>query len=95
MTVFITFALRLLFVAAGVVFAASLAIAFAAMAVVWLARAGWARLTGRPVTPFVMRIDPRMFGRMHRGAGDASRTPRADAATGRQRVADVMDVEPK
>ena len=70
--------------AAGLVFAASLAVAFAGLlAIAWL-RQAWGRLTGRPVRPFAFRIDPRQgFDRVWR-----SRV--------RERAkADVTDVEPK
>ena len=90
------FLLRLFVVAAGLVFAASLAVVFAAVLAFWLLRAGWARLTGRPVSPFVMRIDPRGgFERMYRRADPSRRTPRANAAAPGRVVGDVTDVEPK
>jgi hypothetical protein len=94
MNTFLSIVLRLFVVAAGLVFAASLAVVFAALVAFWLLRAGWARLSGRPVMPFVMRVDPRGgFDRMYRRAGEPGRTPRASAA-GRA-VADVTDVVPK
>ena len=43
----------------GVLFFLSLLAAAAVLALVWGLRALWARLTGRPVTPWVMRMDPR------------------------------------
>ena len=43
----------------GVLFFLSLLGAAAVLALVWGLRALWARLTGRPVTPWVMRMDPR------------------------------------
>lgn len=51
--------LRLVVFAMGVLFFLSLAAAAAVLALVWGVRALWARLTGRPVTPWVMRMDPR------------------------------------
>ncbi len=50
---------RLAVVAVGVVFFLSLLTVAALLAVVWGARALWARVTGRPVTPWAMRMDPR------------------------------------
>ena len=43
----------------GVVLFLSLVAAVMVLALVWALRAGWARLTGKPVTPWVMRMDPR------------------------------------
>lgn len=93
---FMTFLLRLFLIAAGLVFAASLAAAAIVMLAVWGARAAWARVTGRPVTPFIMRIDPRGgFERMYRKAGQGSRTPRADSIRPGRKIPDVTDVEPR
>jgi hypothetical protein len=96
MPTLVTFLLRVFLVLAGLLFAASLAFAFALLLAVWALRAAWAKITGRPVAPFVMHMYPRDgFEQMYRrAAAQASRTPRADAAAGR-RVADVTDVEPK
>ena len=94
-----SFLLRTLLVLAGLVFAASLVVVFVLLLALWSVRAIWARLTGRPVNPFVVRFGPRQgFEEMVRRArAPASRTPRADAAAGpvRGRLADVTDVEPR
>jgi hypothetical protein len=91
--------LRVLLLAVGLVAAAVVTVVFLLVLTGWLLRAGWARLTGRPVMPFGMRMGPRgVFEEMMRRAPQpaASRTPRADAAAmGRGRLADVSDVEPK
>lgn len=50
---------RLLIVAMGVVLFLSLLAAMLVFALVWALRAAWACLMGRPVTPWVMRVDPR------------------------------------
>ena len=55
MPTFMAFLLRLFLVLAGLLFAASLAVAAVLMLAVWGVRAGWAKLTGRPVTPFIVR----------------------------------------
>ena len=51
--------LRVIVIAMGLVLFASLLAAAMFLALVWVLRAGWARLTGRPVTPWVMGVDPR------------------------------------
>ena len=51
--------LRLLVVAMGVVLFVSLLAAVIGLGVAWAVRSGWARLTGKTVTPWVMRMDPR------------------------------------
>lgn len=43
----------------GLLFVLSLVAAAAVLALVWGLRALWARLTGQPVAPWVMRMDPR------------------------------------
>lgn len=96
MPTFLTFLLRLFLVTAGLLFAASLAVAFVLMLGVWSVRAAWAKLTGRPIAPFIVRVDPRAgFERMYRQASSASRTPRADSVPAGRNIGDVTDVEPK
>jgi hypothetical protein len=96
MPTFMTFLLRLFLLAAGLVFTASLAVAAALMLGVWGVRAAWAKLTGKPVAPFIMRIDPRGgFDRMYRRGEPHSATPRADSVQRGRNVGDVTDVEPK
>ena len=98
-----SFLLRTVLVLAGLAFAACLLAVFVLLLALWSVRALWARLTGRPVTPFVVRFGPRqgfeeMMRRARGGAGaPASRTPRADAAAGptRARLEAVTDVEPR
>lgn len=81
--------------AMGLVFAASLLVAVMVLACIWALRAGWARLTGRPVTPWVMRVHPQDgWNRFNKppapwaGPGDGTPPPPRD-------LADVTDVEPK
>jgi hypothetical protein len=96
MPTFLSFLLRVFLVAAGLLFTASVAIAFVLMACVWGARSVWARLTGRPITPFIMRMDPRAgFDRMYRRPQQSSRAPRAGAVRPGRTMADVTDVEPR
>ena len=51
--------LRVVVLAVGVVVFLSLLAAVLVLALVWGLRAAWARITGKPVTPWVMRMDPR------------------------------------
>ena len=100
MPLILNFLVRLLLLAVGLVFAASLLAVFVVLLAVWSLRAAWGRLTGRPVRPFVMRMGPRaafeQAMRRAQATPPASRTPRADAAAGpRGPLADVSDVEPK
>lgn len=73
--------LRLALLAAGLVFAASLAFVLLVGAAAWALRAAFARLLGRPVSPFVARVHPK----------DAFRRPARRFPTG----GDVTDVEVK
>lgn len=92
----LNFLIRLFLVVAGLLFAASLAVAFLVMLGLWGVRAAWAKLTGRPVMPFIVRIDPRGgFERMYRRAAEGSRTPRADSVQPGRKTGDVTDVEPR
>jgi hypothetical protein len=98
MPTFLSFLLRVFLLLGGLLFAASLAVAFVLMAAVWGVRVVWARLTGRPVMPFIMRMGPRAgFERMYRrpapAQSRASRTPRADAVQPGAKAGDITDVE--
>ena len=90
---------RLVLMVAGLLFAASLAVVVLLIAALWGLRYLWARLTGQPVLPFVMRVDPLGgFNRMYRARQqqDARTADDGPAATpGRERILDVTDVEPK
>ena len=90
----LNFLLRIFLIAAGLVFAAAVVVAFAFVLVLWSLRALWARLTGRPVMPFVMRMRPGdAFTGMYRRAQQPSRTPRADAVRPGGTRSDVTDVQ--
>lgn len=96
MPTFMTFVSRLFLLAAGLVFAASLGLAAMLMLALWGVRAAWAKLTGKPAMPFIIRIDPRGgFERMYRQAEHGRRTPRADAVRHGRAAADISDVKPK
>lgn len=98
----VRFVLRVVFFLAGLLFAASLLAAVFVIAALWGLRALWARLTGRPVTPWVMRMDPRAgFHRFADRAPAAAPEPSgAERAAARARgqgreVVDVEDVRPR
>jgi len=88
--------LRIVVVAMGLVLFLSLLAAALVLALAWLLRALWARLTGRPVTPWVMRMDPRSG---FRAAYRWSEPRDADASARRggelPGAADVTDVQPR
>ncbi|MDB5941634.1 MAG: hypothetical protein JWQ13_1200 [Ramlibacter sp.] len=97
MHILITFLLRLLVVTAGLVVAAGLLAVAVLFAAVWGLRYAWARLTGRPVMPFVMRVDPRAgFGRVYRArARDGAAARGEPARPPRPEIGDVTDVQVK
>lgn len=97
MSTVVAWVLKAVLLVAGLVFALSLLVALLVLALAWGLRALWARLTGRPVTPWVMRVDPRTaWSRMRPQAG-AWAEAASGGASGRRRpeLADVTDVEPR
>ncbi len=90
----------------GLVVFLSLLAAALVLGLAWIARAVWARLTGRPMAPWVMRVDPRtgfsaaMRSRARWGAArqpDAAAEPAAPSRRGGvlPGAVDVTDVEPR
>ncbi|MDB5859866.1 MAG: hypothetical protein JWQ76_3555 [Ramlibacter sp.] len=79
------FLFRVLLFAAGLVFAASLALVFCLLLALWVVGAAWARLTGKPRSPFVVRFR----------AAEGFRRTYSRAQPLRRPLADVTDVEPK
>jgi hypothetical protein len=89
------FIVKLILLAAGLVLAASIAVAVVLLLAFWSVRTAWARLTGRPVTPFVMRMNPRGgFDSMVRSRQAAPMQP-GEFRQERREIADVTDVEAK
>ncbi len=84
----------------GLVFVGSLLVVAVLLLGLWLVRAMWARLTGRPVAAWVFKVDPsRQWDRFNRGPGkreqDIGRAarPGSGQVTGvTSNVADVTDV---
>ena len=84
-----TLLIRLVLLAAGLVVAASLAVVVTLALAAWGVRYAWSRLTGRAVSPFVVRVHPRAgFERMaRRGEAQVHPAPR--------NIGDVTDVQAK
>ena len=75
--------LRAVVLAMGLVLFLSLLAAALVLGLAWALRATWAKLTGRPMTPWVMRVDPRTgFSAAMRSTGrwGAARPAGADVA---------------
>ena len=102
------FVIRVILLLLGLVFAASLAVAVMLLAAVWGVRYAWGRLTGKPVTPWVMRFNPRSGFDKFRNAAQPAEPTAADVANARARgesverpvrirgsAGDVTDVSPK
>ena len=89
---------RVLLLVAGLVVAASLLLLASLLLVMWGLRAVWARLTGRPVVPFVWRVDTRTgFGSVFRARSSGGPAPETapTSPVGRRQLPDIEDVEVK
>lgn len=83
--------LRIVLLFAGLIFFVSLMFAACVLLAIWLVRALWARLTGRPVTPWTFQVNRQaMWNRFYRAPG-SQQTSQAQ----RRDDSDVIDVEPK
>jgi hypothetical protein len=102
------FLFRVILFCVGLVLAASLAVAVLFLAALWLMSAAWARLTGKPVTPWVMRFKPGSGFDRFRQAAKPAQPNAADVVNARARgesaeqpvrirgtPSDVTDVMPK
>ncbi len=91
------FLLRVLLVVAGLIFAASLIVVMLVLLIAWGLRAVWCKLTGRPVLPFAMRMNPRAgFEQVFKQAGQSAQENTPDRVKpARRELGDVTDVEPK
>ena len=98
--------IRAVLLAAGLVLFLSLLAAALVLALAWGLRAGWARLTGRPIVPWTMRVDPRSgWSTVYRSSSrwTSPRTgaaPEADGAESRRGsvlpgAGEVTDVQPR
>ena len=79
------FVLRFILFCLGLIFAVSLAVAVLLLAAVWGLRYGWAKLTGKPVTPWVMRFNPRSGFDRFRAAQQPAEPTAADVVSARAR----------
>jgi hypothetical protein len=79
------FIFRVILLLLGLVFAASLAVVVMLLAAVWGVRYAWGRLTGKPVTPWVMRFNPRSGFDKFRQATQPAEPTAADMANARAR----------
>ncbi|MBS0318335.1 MAG: hypothetical protein JSR49_14540 [Proteobacteria bacterium] len=90
--------LRIVLLAMALVFIASLVVAGALLLAVWAVRRLWARLIGRPVSPWVFRIDPRaQWNRFYHAADDwpPGSVRREELRRGQQQAQDVEVKERK
>ena len=79
------FLIRVVLFAFGLLFALSLLAAALLLAALWGVRYAWARLTGKPVTPWVMRFDPRSGFDKFRAAQQPAQPSAADVVNSRAR----------
>ena len=98
-TIVLRFAVRGAILALGLVFVASLLMVAMALAILWGLRALWAKLTGQPITPWVMRMNPSAGWSRASQAASRWQQPTAQplgSRTGPNRdLADITDVKAK
>jgi len=105
----LNFLLRVILFCMGLVLAASLAVAVLFLAALWIMGYVWARITGKPVRPWVMRFNPGSGFDRFRQAAKPAEPNTADVVNARARgesveqparivrgaTSDVTDVMPK
>ncbi|MGI4778195.1 MAG: hypothetical protein ACRYGA_08745 [Janthinobacterium lividum] len=79
------FILRVVLFFFGLLVAAVLLCGVLLLAAMWMLRAGWARLTGKPVVPWAMRFNPRSGFDRFTAAGRAPEPTAADVTNARAR----------
>lgn len=93
LSVLLRLVVQLVLVAVGVVFFLSVLAVAALLALVWALRYGWAKLTGKPVTPWAMKMSPRSgFTTVFRSS--ERWTGRARPGYPGQNMQDLDDVQP-
>ena len=89
------FLLRLVLLAVGLVFVASLFVMIGVFAVIWLFSALLAKLSGRPAPPWQMRFNVRgQWNRFNQARPGPAATGAAPTRAS-QALPDITDVEPK
>ncbi|WP_367849267.1 hypothetical protein [Rhodoferax sp. WC2427] len=98
-TSMVRFLVRAIVLAMGLVFAASLLLVVVALALLWGARALLAKVTGQPMAPWVMRVNPSAgWSRASQAASrwqPAARQPKGRGAAAGRDLVDVTDVQVK
>ena len=107
-TLVVRWSVRIFLLIAATVFFLSLLAAASLLALVWGARALWAKLTGKPVTPWVMGVSPgAAWSTVYRSrtvwAGQGAAAPAAESAADSLRHRggilrgneEVVDVQPR
>ena len=90
------FVVRVGLLLAGLVFFASVLAVGMVFLTLWLLRASWAKVTGRPVRPWVFQMNRRPPWQQAQQGGWTGRTATADVIdTHATDVSVVTDVEPK
>ena len=92
------FVLRLGLLLAGLVFVATILMLAGLMLVLWMVRALWATLTGKPVSPWKFEVHRmRDWQRFYRGSRKTDNTHETDGSSSARdrQQADVVDVEIK
>jgi hypothetical protein len=91
--------LRLALLAMGLLVFLSFLVLIAALGLIWACRALWAKLLGRPVRPWVMKVAPRdawgRFGAQPTRATGGQVDAAVDVPPSRRPKLDVEDVEIK
>lgn len=94
----VRFLVRTVVLAMGLVFVASLLLVVVALAILWGLRALWAKLTGQPMSPWVMHVSPSAgwsrASQVARRWQSPAKQPKAHSVAGRD-LADVTDVRVK
>ncbi len=85
---------RVLVLAMGLVFAAGLLLLVLALAALWGVRALWAKLTGQPLAPWTMRVNPRAGWSRATQAARRWQPAERPSRSGRD-LSDVTDVQVK
>jgi hypothetical protein len=87
MPLILSFLLRAVLVLAGLAVVAGVLAVFVVLLALWSLRALWARLTGRPVMAFAMRMGPRhAFAEMMRRAAWAGGWPTSPTSSRNRRT---------